>query len=259
MKKKIDEGYDKTIDFDKITNENKNDIQIIWKQLKRLKYSVRNLKFKIIISEGKFFCFISRNNDIECCIKKKYDGPNYPKKKFYLSTDLETLYEQGKFMFKKQKKIFEAIYKILNDTYVINFRNLNNLLSQSGDINHFSSLITSTLNNLNQNINKLNKFLEIMNKADNKIREQINSIDETTSSTYQFGNINSEIFNQNKKDKLIVEKKEIGNIRVDIIKNLFKFNKQKMNVALSIDSIYYENQLYLLEISKNFSKLKNLL
>ena len=31
-----------------------------------------------------------------------------------------------------------------------------------------------------------------------------------------------------------------------------------MNIILEVDCIYYENQLYLLELSKNFKKLQNI-
>lgn len=254
IKNQINSNYKKDIDFEKVSINDKNDIQIIYKQLKRLKYSVRNLKFKIIIIQGRFFCYITRNNDLECMIIKKYMISNN-NKKFYLFIDLENLYKYGVDIFKQQIKIFNSIYNILNDTYKINLKNINDLLSISGNINHFSNIITNTLYNINNNIDKLNQYLIYINKAEEDINKKILNSKSSLGKSY---NINNDIHIQNKIISFTNEKNSIKKNKTDIIKTLFNFNKQKMNIILEVDCIYYENQLYLLELSKNFKKLQNI-
>ena len=120
-------------------------------------------------------------------------------KKFYLFIDLENLYKYGVNIFIQQKKIFNSVYKILNDTYTINLKNIDNLLSKSGNINHFSTIIKSTLYNIDQNILKLDNYLKCINKAEKGVIEKITNSKSQLGKSY---NINNDIHTQNKINNL---------------------------------------------------------
>ena len=104
----LEENYKKSISIKDIATDDTKEVKNIINQIKRLKFCVQNVKYKIAISYKNFLFSIKRDDSIE-----SYSISNYPMKNFkqlYITVDLELLYEKIESVILNMKTIREQYF-----------------------------------------------------------------------------------------------------------------------------------------------------
>ena len=122
----LNENYNRDILLKDINKNDKDILKDIFRQLNRFKFCVQNIKYKMSILYKNYLCSIKRDDTIECYYIKNF--PTQKSRRFYISTDLKSMYESIDNVMNDVKTVKDSIYKILNQNQVKHTKVLNNML-----------------------------------------------------------------------------------------------------------------------------------
>jgi len=245
--KHVEENLENNYKSDIIINDTfyKNLISI-HKQLKRLSYSVQNIKYKIGIFYKNYICVTRRDNSLNFFSIKHYSKKN--KQKIIIIIDLETFFDDIENISSNIQIVTDSIYKILQ-------KNQNSQINLFGEVvenNKYS--INDTISKLYNKINEYNILLKDLNIIFEKmILKESNFLDE-------YENLEKNINNIDKSLKKSHLEKELNSITINknnIVKNISQLKEKKENLLLNIDKITFDNILMLDRIVKNFKSIKD--
>ena len=83
----LENNYKHSISLEKINKDDIQDIKSVYRQLKRLKFSVQNISYKVAIVFKNYICVIRRDDSIDCFSVKTSNI--YTDKQFYIICDLD--------------------------------------------------------------------------------------------------------------------------------------------------------------------------
>lgn len=245
----LENNYKQNINLKDISDEDFTAIKSIYRQLRRLKYCVENIKYKIAILYKNFLCCIRRDDSISCFAIKKYEGS--PIKKLYIISDLETLYEGS-------GSLEQNIYTIKNSLCSILERNQNNhidvilkILSNKKDIINIPKQTDRKKREYDIMINDIQVLLNDIIKKEDAINYQIQSLENTYTN-----NLQSDISKIHQKNNLEKELDILLNTKSELVQDLNIIKNKKEHSLLSIDKIMFDNAVMFDCIVQNFNKLK---
>ena len=94
MVEHMEQKYNKPITLSSISNEDKNSIQNIFKQLSRLRHCTKNIKYKLAISFKNYLLFVKRDDSsIECVAINGGEGTGVKSFNLFVIIDLENFYQ----------------------------------------------------------------------------------------------------------------------------------------------------------------------
>ena len=111
LTEKLNENYNISLSLKDVNIQDKNRLREIFRQLKRLKFCVQNLKYKICILYKNYMCCIRRDNTFEAFIAKDLNGGS--DMKLMVTIDMETLIKNINSVSQDIKTVREGVYKIL--------------------------------------------------------------------------------------------------------------------------------------------------
>jgi len=248
MEKKLELNYDRDIKLEKNDNY---ELKATLRQLNRLKYCVKNLKYKIVIFFSNFLCAIRRDDTIDCFTIENY---NSTYKKFFISTDLETFIKKEEKTSQDIQTIKESIYNILEKNGVNHVFLLEKLVEKKKDIAEIPLIIKKKNDHYDNLIRDSKKILEILVTKEKFLKERLVSINNNMRETTLIRDIDiiSEKSELEKTLENISFKKEET---YKIIKNLIE---KRENNILSADKFMFDNNVMLNKIVNNFTKLKEI-
>jgi len=252
----LEEKYKKSIKIRDISIEDSKDANDIVRQLKRLRYCLQNLKYKLAIIRKNVLFSIKRDDSIECYSIKNYIGKDY--KKLYVSVDLELLYEKIDCLMSNMNTIKKSIYTILDKNYFTQTTVLNKLLDENtiGNSLRFSSNAYNKKLEYEKYLKESEDMLKSILKSEKLKTEQI------VEATHKYKNSNKGLNNDIEKShcmsKLNNDLTSIQSLKEDIIKTIFDIKNKKDDNVLSVDKIMFDNSVMLDSIFKNFVLLDNI-
>jgi hypothetical protein len=244
----LEEHYKRIITIKDINTTDYKELKDIIRQLKRLRFCVQNVKYKIVIMYKNYLCAIKRDDNIECYTIKKYTGKKH--KQLYISPDLELLYEKMDTLVLNMKTVREGIYHILNKNYFTHVKTLQRLLQEKNDIMGISENVYIKKENYEKYLQESDKMLEnIINSEKDKI-EQLYKLNETYNNSGIKG-LHSDIENSHQRTHLNNELENIQKIKEEIVKTMFDLKTKKDDTILTIDKIMFDNSVMLDAILRN--------
>jgi hypothetical protein len=249
MEEQLENAYKHQIKITDISKDDSIGIKSIIRQLKRLSYSVENLKYKVMITFKNYICALRRDNSISCFSLKNTDRENV--KKLFILIDLEMLVEKNDKIMEDILSVKDSIYNILEKNQSNHGLVLEKILENKKDIisipkyvdikrAEYNSLLTESLN-----------MLQIMIEKENKILKEIQDINKRK------GTLQSDIMKTHTKTTLEKELDKISVIKEKIGKTIIELREKKENCILNIDELMFDNTVMVDLIIKNFSKLKD--
>lgn len=238
----LEDKYKRDINVKNISKNVLKDINAVYRQVKRLGYSVHNIPYKICIIYENILCSIRGSNDIETFIIKHY--PKNLKKRMYVIVNLE--------------KFFDSNERILGDLETVR-TNLHNLLekNQNSTIYAMTSIMENKekliqgtgieIDDINTKLKKLSNIIEGLNKKEQELLLELSNL-----SKEGVGNNNLSV----KRSKLNDELYKISLLRENSVKIYMELEEKKDHSLLSIDKILFDNTVMLNNILKNFESLK---
>jgi hypothetical protein len=248
--------YNREINIKDISDDDTKELRDIYRQLKRFKYCVKNVKYKIAIIYKNYLCSIKRDDEIEYYMIKNYKIKNT--RQLYITTDLELFYEKNDILSDNMNTIQIGLYHILEKNQIVHTRTLNKLMEDKNDIMKVSENIYNKTKDYDKYIKEMEDMLVIINNSEKKYLKNIYESNEKyndVTTTRLYNDIEKSHSNAHFEHEL----EKIQKIKEDIIKTLFDLKVKKENSILLIDQLMFDNNVMLEAIIRNFGKLSKLI
>ena len=253
MEEELENNYKRPISLRDISGNDTLTLKAIHRQLRRFKYCVQNLKYKLAVMYKNYICAIRRDDTIDFFSVKNY--PRNDSKKLMIIIDLETFYDSNENLVNDIQIVRESIYKLLEKNQGAQTRMISKILENKKDVIVMPQELQRKKVRYNKMTRELFVMLNTMTYAENKITEQL----EALNTKYQESSLENDINKAHERDKLEKELDKINTIKSDIGKNILVLREKRENKILSIDKLSFDNAVMLDVILKNFSKLKTIL
>lgn len=244
----LEENYKQMINLKDISSDDIKEVKNVIRQLKRIRFCVQNVKYKIAIMYKNYLCTIKRDDSIECyIIKKQYDK----KTELYVTVDLELLYEKMDSLILNIKTIGKGLYHILDKNHFKHTRNLHKLLEEKSDITGFSKDIYKKKLKYESYLQESNEMLDNIVNLEKEILEKIYEVNEKYNDNSVKG-LHDDIEKSHYMVKLNTDLSSIQKIKEDIIKTIFDLKSKRDETMLTVDRIMFDNSVMLDAIFRNF-------
>lgn len=250
----LENNYRRPISLDDISSEDSVELRSIYRQMRRLRYCVQDIKYKVAIINKNYICAIRRDDSIDCFVIKHYPRRNH--KKLMIVADLEMFYEKYEKMDSDIHTVRTGIYNILQRNQSLHSRMISKLLENKEELISFAPKTTEKKNLYDINEKKLEKMLNTMNIAERKTIATIYELEETRLDSGKQG-MQNDIEIAHRKSQLETELNKINSIKEDIMKYISILRQRKENSVLSIDKIMFDNTVMFNCMVNNFSQLRN--
>lgn len=249
IEQQLENNYKHSISLKDISIEDTNDIKAIYRQLKRLKYSVQNIEYKLAVLYQNYLCTIRRDDSITCLSIKHF--PRNPHKQLMIVTDLENFYEKFEKIPNEIKLVRQSIYHVLERNQTSHGQLINKIIENKKDINEIPALTEQKKLKYISLISQLEQMLEIVSNSEIKILEELYNINNNITD-----NLQNDIQKIHRKTSLEKEIDNINSIKGSISKYINILRQKTENSILSIDKIMFDNTVMFDCMVKNFAKLK---
>lgn len=249
----LEENYKRAITLKDISSEDSKELKDILRQLKRLRFCVQNVKYKIAIIYKNYLCAIKRDDTIECYSIKKYRSKDC--KKLYVTADLELVYEKMDSLVLNMETIKKGLYHILDKNHFTHTKTLQKLLEEKKEIMEFSESTYTKKIEYEKYLKEATDMLNAINNSEKSTLEKMYEINKYYSDPNLKG-LHNDIEKSHQLSSLNKELSDIQKIKEDVVKTIFELKAKREDTMLSVDKIMFDNNVMVDAIFRNFSKLK---
>lgn len=247
----LEEYYKRDINLKDISTTDSQQLKNIFRQLKRFRFCVQNVKYKIAVIYKSFLCAIKRDDSVECYKISKYSGNN--SQKLYITADLELLYEKMDSLMLNMKTIRKELYHILDKNQFTHTRILQKLIESKAIIKTFSDGTYNKKIQCEKQIEEAHDMLNTINKTEKTQIEKIYKLNQTYQTSSK--NLYADIDRSHRLSALEEELKEIQNIKEELVKTIFDLKTQRETTMLLVDRMMFDNSVMIDCVLRNFEKL----
>jgi hypothetical protein len=247
LEEKLSENYDVSLSLKDITREDTNRIREIFRQLKRLKLCVQNIKYKLCILYKSYICCIRRDNTFDAFLAKELNGGD--DMKLMVTTDMESLIKTLPSVASDVKTVREGIYKILLKNQFKHIKVLEQMLDYKSTLSENFSNIKTKQKRYNSYILQLEEMFLVIEQRENKLLLQIDQVNEKYN---ERKSLNEDIERSHVIGKLNDELKELSIVKQEIMKNIVIIKSKLENLSLRVDEICFDNIVMIDAITRNF-------
>jgi hypothetical protein len=255
MEKQLEENYNRPVSLKDLSKKDMTELKEIFRQLKRLRYCIQNLKYKLCIQYDKYLCCIRRDDTFECFIISTNRGGHMitnDNRTLFVSIDLETLYGKLENIHVDVKTIKDGIYTILDKNQTKNVKNLHKMLEHKLTFTQQSNSITVRKNECDKYISQLEKMLKDLLLAEKNEVLAMQEINDNYSQNGGIKGLHTDIERTHIISKHQTEITRIHGLKEEIMKNIIKIRSRRENLSLRVDSICFDNTIMLDAILKKF-------
>jgi hypothetical protein len=250
IEKYLEESYKCPVSLGEIGKDDISEIKDIFRQLRRLKFCIQGLKYKLCIFYKYYVCCIRRDDTYEC-----YSIDNFKSSKnrsLVVSIDLESLYEKISTIDTDVKSIRKGIFNVLDRNQVKQVYTLQRMMEYKANFHLLSTGVTNEKRKQKAYLEKLEGMLENLKIAQQKIMEDIVIIEEKYSNKKALHYDIEKVHALSKKEE---EFTKINEVKKEIIGNILKVKSIIENISLKVDQICFDNTVMLDTIINNFEQL----
>ena len=256
MEHNLEEKYKHHLSLKDISKDVTEQLREIFRQLRRLKFCVQNLKYKLCIIFKNYVCCIGRRNTFDCYSIENIQGSS--DKKLLISLDLETLYTNFASITVDINTIREGVYRVLDKNNNKHINNISKMLEQKNDLNQLSDIIIKKKTHYSNHLKSLEKLLYTLIQSEKKIVEKLIDIQERYSCEASIKGLHVDIEQSHQTSKLEDELSRINVVKQELISNILQVKTKYDNLSLKVDNICFDNIIMIDAILKNFVLLKEL-
>lgn len=255
LENSLHDNYNRQLSLQDLGKDDSKNLKNVIRQIKRFQLCTQNIVYKISIFHNNIFCSITKDEDLDCFIINDYNTKE--EYRFCIYLDLKNLYSNIDNVNNDIKTVKNGIYKLLNQNHIKHTKILNSLLEHKTNILEYSDVIYRKKNECDVFIKQYETLLENLNNSENKMFHQIDRIKKNISE-YGIRGIHEDMEKTYKLKNFEKELKELQKTKQEIINSIQALKTKKDNLTLNVDTILYDNAIMINEITKNFSKLSDL-
>lgn len=250
---RLEENYRRQLSL-KDDNDNKVLLDI-FRQLRRLRFCVQTMPYKLCIIYKNYMCCIRRDDSFEGYKIKDHSRDKV--RKLIVTTDLESLYERTVNIDSDLYMIHSGINRILDRNQGIQAEVLKRMMEAKNDVMSTSDLVYSTKQKYSKYLAELKDMLSRLGPAEGKIVEEIMSLNERHEISDNHA-LHSDMEHTRKISELENKLGKINTVKQEIIHNILEIQCLRDNISLTVDKIMFDNSVMLDTIYRNFEKLKKI-
>ena len=247
----LEEAYKRPIKLKDINKDDIHNIRDICRQLRRLKYCVQNIKYKVSIIYKNYLCVLNRHEELECYLIKHYSKDEY--RRLLVLVNLEIFYEKMDKINIDIEKVREGIFKVLDKNQSMHTRNLYRMLEEKNDVVEVSNNVINNKTIYSTHISKFKSMLETLTKKENELFEDLDGLNSKRGEY-----VHNDATLSHQKSKIEKELDHIDVVKRKVMKHIVGLNSKIENINLSTDKIFFDNTVMMNEIFKNFAELKKI-
>lgn len=253
--KHLEENYNRPVSLKDITIEDKINLRDIFRQLRRFRFCVQSIKYKLGIIYKNFICCIHRNDSLRFFMIKHY--PKKDIRKFMVTLDLETLYSKINTVALDIQSVRAGVYKVLDKNQLKHARNLKSMLETESKITVYSEAIYAQKARFAEYISQLEIMLTRLGESERRVIEKLVGVEEKYSDPSLRG-LHTDIEKTHIVSKHETELERINTLKQEVIRNLITLKVKQEHLALAVDKIFFDNSVMLDAILKNMRDLENI-
>ena len=256
MKKKLLEKYKKLINLRDLNEKDNFEIKAIFRQLKRFKYCVQNLNYKLIILFKSYLCVLHIDDSIECFYIKDY--PEVDEKQFLITFDLESFYKNLNVIDKELVQVRKGIQKVLDKNQGYHIKSLEKMLEKRKDIHAISKEVSYKKTECLDHIHNFQKLIESISDSEIELNGKITELENKRERESSIRGMYGDIEYSHEKQKIRKELKELHVLKNETMDNILLLKLNLNNLLLSSDKILFDNIIMLDKIFLNIDNLSKL-
>jgi hypothetical protein len=254
MVEKLEQNYDHSISLKDVSKEDNMTLRDVFRQLRRLKYCVQNIRYKIAILFKNYICCIRRDDTFDAFTVKHC--PPRKDRTMVISIDIENFFDKSKTVGIDIRTVRDGIYRVLDKNQLRHSRNLKRLLEQR-DVSIYSDTIYAKKLKLAEYLENLDAMLSRVNESENKIVVKIIESNRRHNSSASRG-LHSDISHTHIVAKHEKELENINSVKQEIIENTIIVKAKQEKLTLAVDRIFFDTSVMLDAIIKNMAELEAL-
>lgn len=249
MEEHLENNYKQIIPLKDISDEDKTVLRSLYRQLRRLRHCVVNIKYKVGIIFKNYLTVIRRDDSIDCLYIKHFNRRDI--KKMYIVVDLETFYDKGEKMIEDINHVQDGIHRVMYRNQFVHSNIMGKMLENKKTIDTISTKTNEKRMKYEDQLQRLNRMLEILNVNEKKFLTELCELSERGTA-----NIHTDVDVAHRKIYLEGELAKIVSLKEKIMRTMNEVRERRENTALSIDKIMFDNTVMFDCMIKNFAKLK---
>jgi len=254
LENRLVENYNHPVSLKDIKKSDKNTLREIFRQLRRLKLCVQNVKYKISIMFDNYLCNLRYDNTFDAFVVENYTTSN---RQLYITLDLETLYEKLDSVSSDVCTIRDTIYRVMDKNKHKHARILAKMFDHKANLASFSDKINSRTSTYNYHLVELNNMLETTNISEKKLKDTITKMRKVHLESSRSG-IHTDAERVHQLDQLEKKLQQILKVKDDVAKNVTKVRTKKEDIDLQVDTTIFDCAIMFDSILKKLTFLSTL-
>lgn len=253
----LEESYNQPITLKDISKVDKKILQEIFRQLRRLKLCVQNIKYKICIVYKNYLCCVNRHNTFEAFnIDKFREGMD--ELQMYITLDLETLYAKIDTVNGDIELVRQSIYRVMDKNQNNHLRHIRRLFEQNLELDAISSKISDQKQMYVSGLTKFTTLLQHLLASEKKLTKDLNDIERRALSGGGLQGMHDDISRTHAQTRLRKELEELYNVKKDLIGNIKSLRTKYENMTLKLDNTMFDCSVMFHTLAKNIKFLKEI-
>ena len=256
LEKRLSENYNYEVTLKDLKRDDLNALKDIFRQLKRLLFCVKNIKYKISIFYKNYLCSITKDDELDGFMILGF--PKSEESRLMVYLDLKTMFEKMNTFPVDIKSVKDGLHRLLDQNQIKHSKVLNDMINQKITILQISNKISEKKT---EAITGCKQFEDLLKKINTSETETYNKLMEVNAkyTDFNLNGLHNDIERAHVVGQLESDLQKISAVKRDILDNMTKLKTKYENMSLKMDKILFDNSVMIHEISKNFEKLSSLL
>ena len=252
---RLEENYNHPLSLKDLSRGDMSKLREVFRQLRRLRFCVQNLRYKLCIMFKNFLCCIRRDDTFEGFLVKGYTVG--PARQLFVSVDLETLYTKLSAVPLDIKTVRQGIHRVLDKNQMKHAKNLHTMLEHRTAFSISSENILKRKAKYSLHLQQLEELLAELAKAEGATQEKINVIEKRYATDASLKGLHTDIEKTHVLAKHETALSNMEIVRSEIVQNIGETNSKLEDLSLRVDKICFDNTVMLDAIIKNFIAMKD--
>lgn len=250
VEEQLENNYKQEITLNDISADDKIHLKTIYRQMKRLKFCVQNIKYKLAIMYKNYICSIRRDDTIDCFIIKHY--PKKKVKKLAIIVDLETLYNKNEKISEDTFTVRESIQAVIEKNHNSHTQVISKIMESKKELNRLPDKIHKKRDYYQHMLSIMEHYLSIIVTKETELLEKIKKYNVTEGNSSLSRDINT----AHEKSKLEYDLNKLRTLNSKIVSVIIEIREKISDSMLNIDEILFDNTVMFDCMVKNFANLK---
>ena len=250
MEEFLEDNYKKELSIRDINKSDTMRLKELSRQLKRMRFCVQTIKYKLCVLYKNYLCVINIENEVELYQIKNYEGDDI--RNLYVTIDLENLYDNIGTVNTDIINIRQGLYNIFDKNQRKHITNFERMITEGQSVFLYINKLSQKKIQYEEYLQKLYSMIDTINQSEKDKTEKIREIREEYDSK---GGIHTDIQKSHIVSKYETEIEEIKSTKHKIVKNIFNIRTKLDDLVLYTDKVFFDNLVMIDTIIKNINSL----